>query len=438
MFELIDEKLIGLSQSLGIADTLQYLFISAIKLAAVILFSYLAFIITRRYIVSILTSFARRTKSNWDDILVEKKVFNRLTYLVPAYLLYWLIPEALLPYPEFVHLILLVIQIYAIIILMLVAIAFLDSVLHIYSHYDIAKARPIKGYIQVGKIVVYIFSVLTLISILIGQSPLILIGGLGAFSAVLLLVFKDAILGLVAGVQLTANDMLRPGDWISMPKYDADGTVTDITLTTVKVQNWDKTISTIPAYSLFTDSFRNWRGMEESGGRRIMRSVNIDISSIKFCTAEMLEKYKQFQHIRDYVNHKEIEIQQYNIEKKVNTKVLVNGRRQTNIGIFRAYLKAYLSNHPDIRSDMIMLVRHLQPTETGLPIQVYVFSARQAWADYEAVQADIFDHIFAVIPEFDLRAFQNPSGNDFRKLSMNQQNPVSTGQDIDTEEVTKE
>ncbi len=430
MFDLIDLKLLNFSESLGIGTTLQFPFISVIKLIAVIFVSYISFLISRRYIVKVLTALAQKTKSNWDDVLIERHVFDRLSYLVPSYLLYWLLPYALSPYPEIVNLLLLAIEVYSIIIIMLVAVAFLDSILSIYAQYDIAKAKPIKGYIQVGKILVYIISSLTIISILIGQSPVILIGGLGAFSAVLLLVFKDTILGLVAGVQLTANDMLRPGDWISMPKYDADGTVTDITLTTIKVQNWDKTISTIPAYSLFTDSFRNWRGMEESGGRRIMRSINIDLSSIKFCTEKMLEKYKQFQHIMDYVESKEIEIQRYNSEKKVNTKVLVNGRRQTNIGIFRAYLKAYLLNHPDVRTDMTMLVRHLQPTENGLPIQVYVFSARQAWVEFEAVQADIFDHIFAVIPEFDLRVFQNPSGSDFKNLF----NTLAIAQEIENSE----
>lgn len=419
MFELIDEKLIDFSQSLGIAANFQQPFMTVIKLILVAIASYLAFVIARKYITQILAAMARKTKSNWDDVLIERHVFNRLSYLVPTYLLYWLLPSVLSPYPEIANLSLLAIEVYSIIIIMLVAVAFLDSILHIYTQYDIAKAKPIKGYIQVGKILVYILSFLTIISLLIGQSPIILIGGLGAFSAVLLLVFKDAILGLVAGVQLSSNDMLRPGDWISMPKYEADGTVMDITLTTVKVQNWDKTISTIPAYSLFSDSFRNWRGMEESGGRRIKRSVNLDINSIRFCTEEMLEKYKQFQYIRDYVENKQIEIQQYNSQKKVNTKVLVNGRRQTNIGIFRAYLKAYLNNHPDVNNKLTMLVRQLQPTENGLPMEIYVFSAKQAWADYEAVQADIFDHIFAIIPEFDLRAFQNPSGRDFNNFLKN-------------------
>jgi miniconductance mechanosensitive channel len=413
MFELIDEKLIDFSHYLGITTNFQQPFLTAVKLILVAIFSYVAFIVARKYITRALAAMARKTKSNWDDILVERHVFDRLSYLVPSYLLYWLLPYALSSYPEIANLLLLAIEVYSIVIIMLVIVAFLDSILKIYTQYDIAKAKPIKGYIQVGKILVYIISSLTVISILIGQSPVILIGGLGAFSAVLLLVFKDTILGLVAGVQLSANDMLRTGDWISMPKYDADGTVTDITLTTVKVQNWDKTISTIPAYSLFTDSFKNWRGMEESGGRRIKRSINLDVNSIKFCTEEMLEKYKQFQYIVDYVQNKEIEIKKYNTEKKVNTRVMVNGRRQTNIGIFRAYLKAYLLNHPDVNPNLTMLVRQLQPTEYGLPMEIYVFSAKQAWADYEAVQADIFDHIFAIIPEFDLRAFQNPSGRDF-------------------------
>ncbi len=423
MFDLIDAKLLEISENLGIAVNYHQLIASILKLAILIVVSYFLLLISKKYVVGLLHRLTRKTKSNWDDILLERRVFNRLTYLVPAYLLYWLTPYALQPYPEISNLILLGIRIYSIVIVMLVAIAFLDSVLHIYSHYSISKAKPIKGYIQVGKIIIYIVSSLALISILIGQSPLILIGGLGAFSAVLLLVFKDAILGLVAGVQLTANDMLRPGDWISIPKYDADGTVTDITLTTIKVQNWDKTISTIPAYSLFTDSFKNWRGMEESGGRRIKRSINIDMNSIRFCTGPMLEKYKQFQHIVDYVNNKEVEIRKYNSENKVNTKVMVNGRRQTNIGVFRAYLSAYLHSHPDVRQDMTFLIRHLQPGEYGLPIEIYIFSKVQAWAKYEAIQADIFDHILAVVPEFDLRVFQNPTGHDFRSLMSSRSDP---------------
>ncbi len=416
MFEGIHQKLLELYAAAGINAAWSELLASLTKLIFAILISYLALKVTQRIIIRFLQTFARRTKSNWDDVLIERKVFNRLAYLVPAYILYWLVPLSLVPYPEVVKFILLIIRVYSIVIIMLVCVAFLDSVLHIYQQYTIAKTRPIKGYIQVGKILIYILATLTFISVLIGQNPMILIGGLGAFSAVLLLVFKDTILGLVAGVQLTVNDMLRPGDWISMPKYEADGTVIDITLTTVKVQNWDKTISTIPAYSLFTESFKNWRGMEESGGRRIMRSINIDMNTIRFCTPEMLDKFKRIQYLSRYIDEKEKEIKQYNDARKVDPELLVNGRRQTNIGVFRAYLREYLLNHPHVHRDMTFLIRHLQPDEKGLPVQIYVFSKVQAWADYEAIQADIFDHVLAVIPEFGLRVFQNPTGTDFRSL----------------------
>lgn len=426
MFEIIDTKLIELVNLIGLPDSFQVLGISVIKLLLSIVFSYFAFIISRKYIITLLLRLAKKTKSNWDDILIERRVFERLAYLIPAYLLYWLIPFALFAYPEIADFIVLGISVYSVVIIMLVSIAFLDSILHIYTQYSISKAKPIKGYIQVGKILIYILVTLTLISMLIGKSPMLLIGGLGAFSAVLLLVFKDAILGLVAGVQLTANDMLRPGDWIAMPKYGADGTVIDISLTTIKIQNWDKTISTIPAYSLFTDSFKNWRGMEESGGRRIKRSINIDISSIKFCTEAMLNKYKQFQYILNYVEDKEVEILKYNAQNKVNSKVMVNGRRQTNVGVFRAYLNEYLRNNPDVTSDMTFLVRQLQPTELGLPMEIYVFSKVQAWADYEDIQADIFDHILAIVPEFDLRVFQNPSGNDLKLITKPKSEPLPT------------
>jgi miniconductance mechanosensitive channel len=299
---------------------------------------------------------------------------------------------------------------------MLIFSAFFNSVLLIYQQYPVSKTRPIKGYIQVAKIILYLLVSITVISFLLGQNPLLMIGGLGAFSAVLLLVFKDSILGLVAGVQLTVNDMLRPGDWISLPKYDADGTVIDITLTTVKVQNWDRTFTTVPAYALFAESFKNFRGMEESGGRRIKRSINIDMNSVKFCTPDMLQKFERIHYVAQYIKDKEVEIKKFNEAQNIDPHVLVNGRRQTNLGVFRNYLKNYLLNHPKIHNDMTFLIRHLQPTETGIPIEVYVFSREQAWAVYEAIQADIFDHILAVIPEFELRVFQNPSGADFKSL----------------------
>jgi miniconductance mechanosensitive channel len=416
MIESINQFLYDSIAAIGVPEYFALPLAALAKFIVLVALSYLLFKITHTYLIRILRKVTEKTKSNWDDVLIERRVFNRLAFLVPSYFLYVSLPFALGNYDELLQVLLLAIRIYSVVILMLVGNAFLESILNIYNHYEVSKSRPIKGYIQVGKILIYILASVSVIALLIGKSPFLLIGGLGAFSAVFLLIFKDTLLGLVAGVQLTANDMLRPGDWISLSKYDADGTVTDITLTTIKVQNWDKTISTIPAYALFTESFKNWRGMEESGGRRIKRSINIDMNTVRFCTESMLEKYKQFQHIIDYIENKEVEIQQYNVAKKINTKVLVNGRRQTNLGVFRAYLKAYLHHHPDIHQEMTFLVRHLQPTENGLPIEIYVFSKQQAWAVYEAIQADIFDHILSVIPEFDLRVFQNPTGNDFQNL----------------------
>lgn len=409
MFETIDRLLQELFDLTGIPPAYANVFIPGVMLIVIAFLSYLLFLVTRQILKTVVARIVKRTRSHWDDALLKYKVFSRVAYLVPAYVAYKLIPYALDDYPDLMSFLLLALQIYSLIIILLVANAIFDAILGIYNQYDVSNYKPIKGYLQVGKIIVYIFIFIWILSVLIGQNPLILIGGLGAFSAVLMLVFQDTLLGLVGGVQLSANDMLRPGDWITMQKYDADGTVTDITLTTVKVQNWDKTISTLPAYSLFTESFKNWRGMEESGGRRIKRSINIDMNTVRFCTREMLEKYKKIRYINEYVESKQTEIEQYNLERDIDTRVMVNGRRQTNIGVFRAYLGAYLMNHPDVHKDMTFLIRHLQPTEKGLPIEIYIFSKVQAWADYEGIQADIFDHILAIIPEFDLRVFQYPT-----------------------------
>jgi miniconductance mechanosensitive channel len=252
--------------------------------------------------------------------------------------------------------------------------------------------------------------------ILVNKSVLPILGGLGAMTAVIIIVFKDSILGLVASVQLSGNDMVRIGDWISMPKYDADGDVTDITLNTVKVENWDKTISYIPAYAMISDSYKNWRGMSESGGRRIKRSISIDMTSVKFASPEMIQCWERIQLLKDYLRTKQDEITAYNQEHNIDDSGGINGRKITNLGTFRAYLIEYLKNHPKIRNDMTFLVRHLQPTEKGIPIEIDVLSNDQAWPNYEAIQADIFDHVLAVIPAFDLRIFQHPSGEDIKRF----------------------
>jgi len=294
---------------------------------------------------------------------------------------------------------------------------FLNAVVDIYNTFEIAREKPIKGYVQISMIIISIFGGIFALSTLLNRSPWPLLSGLGAMTAILLLIFKDSILGLVASIQLSVNDMVRIGDWIEMPKFNADGDVIDVSLHTVKVRNWDKTITTIPAYALIADSFKNWRGMSESGGRRIKRAINIDMTSVKFCTPEMLDRYEKFQLLTDHVRSKRKEIAEYNAAHSIDTSELINGRNLTNIGTFRNYLVAYLRHHPKIHNDMTFLVRQLPAGEHGLPIEVYVFSNDQAWANYEAIQADIFDHILAILPEFDLRVFQQPSGNDVRALT---------------------
>lgn len=292
----------------------------------------------------------------------------------------------------------------------------LDMANAIYARSPRAHRRSIKGYLQVLKIVIYAIATILVIAALIDRSPLLLLSGLGALAAVLMLVFKDTILSLVASVQLNSNDMLRVGDWIEMPQVNADGDVIDIALHTVKVQNWDKTITTIPTWRLISESYRNWRGMQESGGRRIKRSLLIDQTSARFLTEAERDRMRRFLLIDDYLADKAAEMADWNAKLVAAGRDPVNMRRSTNIGAFRAYVQNYLENHPGIRQDMTLLVRQLQPTDTGLPLEIYAFTATVAWAEYEAIQGDIFDHLLAILPEFGLRLFQSPSGADFGQL----------------------
>ncbi len=373
--------------------------------------------IAKRILISLISGVVKKSKTSWDDMLFKRKVFNRLANFAPALVIYFATSYALSEYPDLVAILQAAVYIYVI----GVGLFLIDSVLNgmhdIYLTLKISKDRPIKGFIQVAKIIIYFVGVILILSILLGKSPVVFFTGLGALAAVLLLIFKDSILGLVAGVQLTANDMVRIGDWISMPGHNADGPVTDISLNTVKVQNWDKTISTIPTYALVSESFSNWRGMTESGGRRIKRSIFIDMKSVKFLDKEMTQRLKNIRYLENYIERKQKELSEYNEKHNIDDRVLVNGRRMTNLGTFRKYIEEYLRNHPFVHTDMTFLVRHLQPTEKGLPIEIYVFSKEQAWPVYEGIQAAIFDHIIAVVPEFGLRIFQNPTGEDILNLS---------------------
>lgn len=396
----------------NIADNLSQLTIFIL----LILVSYLAYVITWRIVRRILIPVMRKSKNQFDDLLVKHHFFKKISYLVPTFILYYFAESALLIFPNFIGALNSIIEILFVIIAVLIVDSLLSTLNDFYERYDFAKDHPIRGLVQIVKIIIYVIALLVIVGHLLNQNLWSLIISLGTISAVLMLIFKDPILGFVGGMQLIFNKMLSIGDWITMPKFGADGTVLEINLTTVKVQNWDKTIITIPTYNLISDSFQNWRGMEESGGRRIKRSINIDMDSVKFCTTEMLEKYRKIKILKDYIDTTELTIEQYNAETGADPSVKVNGRRQTNIGVFRAYLRAYLHERSDIHDHMTFLVRQLQPNEKGIPIEIYVFTTTTEWARFENIQADIFDHILAVIPEFDLRVFQLPSNKSLEKL----------------------
>lgn len=384
--------------------------------AAMLLLAVVANFVAKRYVLAGLTYLIGKSKSKWDDAVLKQRTLNYLANLAPAIVIYVLTPVALDGMDSVIAIIRAVLQIYMVIILTLAMDSLLNTFESIYEDFSVSREIPIKGFVQVLKIVLYILSGILIIAMLLNKSPVYLVSGIGAGAAVMMLVFRDAILGFVAGIQLAANKMVAVGDWIEMPNYGADGDVLEVALTTVKVQNWDKTITTIPTYALISESFKNWRGMSESGGRRIKRSISIDMTSIKFCDEEMLARFEKIQYISRYIEDTKKNVQTFNQETKVDNASLVNGRRMTNIGTFRAYVKSFLLNHPDISKDMTFLVRQLPPSELGLPIEIYVFSKDIVWANYEAIQADIFDHILAVVPAFDLRVHQSPTGADFRSL----------------------
>ncbi|NOX68953.1 MAG: mechanosensitive ion channel family protein [Gammaproteobacteria bacterium] len=388
-------------------------------LIGVILLAIVALIadfIAKRQLVRLLRGLAKRTRSTWDDALIGQRVFSRFAKIVPAVIVMfgakWIpgLSDGILQVIENVALA------YMALMIMLALGALMNAANSIYEQYPVAKDQPIKGYLQVAKIVLYIVGAILVISALLGRSPLLLLSGFGALTAVLMLVFRDTILSLVASIQLIGNDMVRVGDWIEMPESNADGDVIDVALHTIKVQNWDKTITTIPTYKLISESFRNWRGMSESGGRRIKRSLLLDQNSIRFLTDDETAKFKRFALLKDYIETKQQELSVVNAALDNTEGANVNLRRLTNIGTFRAYVVNYLSNRTDISESMTFLVRQLPPGANGLPIEIYIFSNTTEWVAYENIQADIFDHLLAIIPEFGLRVYQKPSGMDVRAL----------------------
>ena len=408
----IDQLLVSWGMSPSLADTLDQF----VAFAVVLIIAFTADALCRGILLRIVPRLVKRTKASWDDIVFDRKVMVHLSRMAAPVIIFYFVPVAFAETNSFtLDLILRFCRIYIIISLLSFINSLLKAVYNVYSEREQFRDRPLKGMLQTVQVILWFVGIIIVVSILIGKSPLSLLAGLGASAAILMLVFKDSIMGFVSGVQLSANDMLKVGDWIAMPKYGADGTVIEVTLNTVKVRNWDNTITTIPPYLLVSDSFQNWRGMRESGGRRVKRSINIDMTSVKFCTPEMLDKYRKIRLLKDYVDQTEQVVRQYNEEHGIDNSILVNGRRQTNLGVFRAYLTAYLQSLPDINQELTCMVRQLQPTDHGIPMELYFFCAIKDWVPYEAVQSDVFDHVLAIIPEFDLQVFQSPSGRDFRQ-----------------------
>ncbi|WP_405242185.1 mechanosensitive ion channel family protein [Lentisalinibacter salinarum] len=391
----------------------------ALGLALLLVVALVVDLVAKRVLVNAARRLAARSRVTWDDALVAHNVFGRLAQVLPALVVFLAIPFIPDLPDTVVRLARNVATGYMVLMLTMTLTSLLSAGNTIYSALPVAKERPLKGFVQLVQIVIWVLGGVLIVAAVLDRSPLLLISGFGAMTAILLLVFKDTILSLVASVQLTAQDMVRMGDWVTMPQFGADGDVIDVQLHTVKVQNFDKTITTIPTHRLITDSFQNWRGMSESGGRRIKRSLYFDVSSIRFQSDEEIEHFRRFVLLADYVDAKRRELEEYNARLQGEVAADVNRRRLTNIGTFRAYAFNYLKNHPRIRQDLTLIVRQLPAGPDGLPLEIYCFTGTTAWAEYEGIQSDIFDHLIAIVPEFGLRLFQQPAGADLVALRSN-------------------
>ena len=371
-----------------------------------------AYWITEKVILTLLTRMFRKTRTQLDDILVNHNIFNRLSYMVPTLIFYNFAYAA----PQFTIMIQRVSLTLMAIAGLLVINSFINALRDIYKQTKYHERLDINSYLQITKLIINILGSVVIVGIIINKDTTLLLSGLGAMTAVVMLIFKDTILSLVASLQISSNDLFKVGDWVEAPQFSADGDVVDIGLHAVKIQNWDKTISVIPTHKLIDSTFKNWRGMSESGGRRIKRSLFIDMNSIRLCSEEMLQKFKRFEVLGEYIDRKQKDVVEHNKSNQIDTSELINGRSITNVGTFRAYIEAYLHNNSKIHPEMTFLIRQLEPTSRGLPIQIYVFTNDTDWIRYEGIQADIFFHLLAVIPEFGLKVFQSPTGKDFSKL----------------------
>lgn len=388
-----------------------------VAFALVVLAAVLFDVLLQLGVVHGVRKLVERTRVKWDDTLFSVPVLKRMCHVLSAILLAVVLPVVFETDSAERVVVMRFMQVYIIVTVLRFVNALLYAAFHIAASRPVWQNKPIKGLRQTAQGIVLLICTILIISVLLDKSPTILLTGLGASAAVLMLIFRDSILGFVSGIQLSANDMLKVGDWISVPKYGADGNVEEVSLTTVKIRNWDNTIVMLPPYLLTTDSFTNWHAMQLSGGRRVMRSVLIDMTSVRFCTPEMLDHYRTIDLLRDYIDQTERRVEEYNAEHGFQSgERRINGLHQTNLGVFRAYLVRYLQNEVPVNKDMTLMVRQMQPTETGLPMQLYFFTDTVDWIVYEGIQSDVFDHVLAVIPEFGLRVFQNPSGADIASL----------------------
>ncbi len=412
----INKYLLGIIESWGVVEEWASPFLLLISILLLVLVCFIIDFITKKILLQFISSLVKRTRIKWDDILLEHKVFDRLAHIMPALFVEFSAPYVFENYDYLVNMVYRLTEAFIIYIFLTVIVSIINVMKFYVNQIESMKDKPTDSYFQLVKIVIYFFAGILIVGKLFEKDPIVILTTFGALTAIILLIFKDTILGFVASIQISANDLVRVGDWVSFGKYGADGTVTKITLNTVKVQNWDKTITTIPTYTLVSDSFKNWRGMSEAEGRRIKRSLSFKIDSVHYCDDEFLDELQKIHLLEPYLKSRREEIAIYNIENGVNKDILVNGRHLTNLGIFRVYTEAYISNHPNIRPDLTRMVMQLAASELGVPLQVYCFTNTTDWGEYEMIQADIFDHLIAAAPKFDLEIFQAPSGRDFQKI----------------------
>ncbi|CAM3449592.1 mechanosensitive ion channel domain-containing protein [Pontibacter korlensis] len=405
---------LGMPQSSAVYLNMLLLFI------VMLLLVYAAHAFTKRLLVGAMQRFSARTSTQFDDLLIQNKIFNHLAKVAPLIIVVQSLPIVFSDFAGWIKPLRTLTDVYTVLLSIWVIRAFLRTVKDYLKTTPLFRDKPVDSFLQVISIFLYFVGGLLVFSLLTGKEVWAFITAMGAASAILLLVFKDTILGFVASIQVSTNDMVRIGDWITMEKYGADGDVIEINLTTVKVQNFDKTITTIPTYYLISDSFKNWRGMQSAGGRRIKRSILIKISSIRYLSEQDVKRFSKIQLIKSYLQERQSEIDKYNKEKSIDKSLLINGRSMTNVGAFRKYIDAYIAQHEFTHKHMTMMVRQLEPTTTGMPIELYVFTNDVRWEKYEQIMADIFDHLLAAVKYFDLEVFEYPAADDMRQMFANQ------------------